>query len=626
MAKAWFAQDRLRRIARRWRMGEAGAIAALTALLLPVLIGFAGLAVGAGVWLDSRRTLQTQADAAAMAGLLARTDGNVAGMVSEAQAAVVANGWTSVTCGTSGTDCAVTYLAASPVFGGEAVKVQLSRQQSLFFAKAYKDLSIRVRASAIAERAPVAEACFLALSTTGTGLTFAGDSEFNGPNCLMGANSTNKSAVLFQGEATVIARAVQTPGRIKTSGYPSIKAELLARSTAITDPLANADLTPKLLNGAALTTSAWNYSTCATGKGLNPPILAITTANYTANEGSYCAVSVSQAATNAKFTAGSPAVYYMQGSPALKIGTSNSGTGAKDYCADVNQAGVSTKFGTLLTSATSVPAANNHAVYFIKGDASIYGRLDLGPGVYYLYDGDLTLNSGSCLRGNHVTIVMTGSSSGKVGTIKVNSNATIKLTPPPVNLSGYTTPSPESVYKGISIYFDRRYNTGKSTLALNGNAFSDIGGIIYAPAADLSFSGNLSQGSSGACSKIIANTVTFTGNSTTTVNYTAAQCAAWLATLRPRPFWPRGWFNECRSGLSAAPLWACCWRGRCRRVCPAGSHPCHAGAGNIRLWQLHRAKAEVGLKYAGGGPICPCGGGLLLWLPQPIWGGKRLRF
>jgi hypothetical protein len=378
--------------------------------------------------------------------------------------------------------------------------VQLSRQQSLFFAKAQKGLSIRVRASAIAERAPVAEACFLALATTGTGLTFAGSSVFSGANCLVGANSTdNKSAVLFQGNATVTALAVQTPGQIKTTGKPSVTAELLARSTAITDPLATTDLTPKLINGTALTTAAWNYSTCASGKGLTPPNLTITTANYTASPGSYCAVSVSQAATNATFTAGAPAVYYMQGSPALKIGTSNSGTGAKDYCADVNQAGVSTKFGTLLASATSVPAANNHAVYFIKGDVAIYGRLDLGPGVYYIYDGNLTLNSGACLRGNQVTIVMTGTSNSTVGTISVNANATIKLSPPPVNLTGYTPPSPESVYKGISIYFDRRYGTGKSALALNGNAASNIGGIIYAPAANLSFSGNLSQSISGAC-------------------------------------------------------------------------------------------------------------------------------
>ena len=531
MARYQGKRGRLRRIARAWLAGEGGAIAVITALLLPVLIGFAGLAVGTGVWLDARRTLQTQADAAAMAGLLARTDGNVAGMVSDAQAAVVANGWTGVACSTAGADCAVTYLASSPVFGGEAVKVQLSRQQSLFFAKAVKGLSIRVRASAIAERAPVAEACFLALATTGTGLTFAGSSVFNGPNCLVGANSTNKSAVLFQGNATVTARAVQTAGQIKTTGTPSVTAELIARSTAITDPLATADLTPKLINGIALTTTAWAYSTCATGKGLSPPILAITTANYTASVGSYCAVSVAQTASNATFTAGSPAAYYMQGSPALKIGASNSGSGNKDYCADVNQAGVSTKFGTLLASSTSVPTASNHAVYFIKGDVSIYGRLDLGPGVYYIYDGNLTLNSGSCLRGNQVTIVMTGSTNASVGTISVNTNATIKLTPPPVNVSGYTVPSPESVYKGISIYFDRRYGTGKSTLALNGNAFSDIGGVIYAPAADLSFSGNLSQGSSGACSKIIANTVTFTGNSTTAVNYTAAQCASMVGNI-----------------------------------------------------------------------------------------------
>ncbi|MDP8908671.1 MAG: pilus assembly protein TadG-related protein [Chloroflexota bacterium] len=52
----------------RTARGEAGAVLVMVALMMPVMVGFAGLVVDVGNWFAHKRHLQTQADAGALAG------------------------------------------------------------------------------------------------------------------------------------------------------------------------------------------------------------------------------------------------------------------------------------------------------------------------------------------------------------------------------------------------------------------------------------------------------------------------------------------------------------------------------------------------------------------------------
>jgi hypothetical protein len=103
-----------------------------------------------------------------------------------------------------------------------------------------------------------------------------------------------------------------------------------------------------------------------------------------------------------------------------------------------------------------------------------------------------------------VTLVFTSQNRNGFATASINGNATIDLTPPK---TGGTA--------GIVIFGDRRMPTG-TVFKFNGGATQYLGGAIYVPQGAVNFSGGASTGTS--CTQLIADTVTFTGNSNFALN------------------------------------------------------------------------------------------------------------
>jgi Flp pilus assembly protein TadG len=132
--------------------------------------------------------------------------------------------------------------------------------------------------------------------------------------------------------------------------------------------------------------------------------------------------------------------------------------------------------------------------------------LNLSPGIYYLDGANLSVAGNATITGTGVTLVFTGSGSSW-GTASIGSNAIVNLTAP---TSGAT--------QGIVIYGDRNMPVG-TAFNLTGGGTQNFGGAIYLPKANLSFSGG--NGTSTSCTKVIADTITFTGSSNLQVN-----CAA----------------------------------------------------------------------------------------------------
>lgn len=130
----------------------------------------------------------------------------------------------------------------------------------------------------------------------------------------------------------------------------------------------------------------------------------------------------------------------------------------------------------------------------------------LNPGTYYIDQGSLTVNGGATLQGTGVTIVLTSSTGSNYATVSIAGGATINLTAP---TSGPTA--------GIVIYGDRNMPIG-TTLKFTGGSSQIFGGAIYAPEASVSFSGG--SGTSTACTQLIADTITFTGDSHFAINCT----------------------------------------------------------------------------------------------------------
>jgi len=137
--------------------------------------------------------------------------------------------------------------------------------------------------------------------------------------------------------------------------------------------------------------------------------------------------------------------------------------------------------------------------------------LNLSPGIYYLDGANLSVAGNATITGTGVTLVFTGSGSSW-GTASIGSNAIVNLTAP---TSGAT--------QGIVIYGDRNMPVG-TAFNLTGGGTQNFGGAIYLPKANLSFSGG--NGTSTSCTKVIADTISFTGSSNLQVNCAALGTAA----------------------------------------------------------------------------------------------------
>lgn len=135
------------------------------------------------------------------------------------------------------------------------------------------------------------------------------------------------------------------------------------------------------------------------------------------------------------------------------------------------------------------------------GGLRLSGNVTLQPGVYVISGGDFRVNANARISGTGVTIFL---DSGVQ--VNMNGNAAVQLTAP--------TTGP---YAGV-LFFGDRSTTGTSSF--NGTADSLMTGAVYMPTRSVSYLGNFS-GLNG-CTQIVADTVSWSGNTSVSVDCTAA--------------------------------------------------------------------------------------------------------
>jgi Flp pilus assembly protein TadG len=173
------------------------------------------------------------------------------------------------------------------------------------------------------------------------------------------------------------------------------------------------------------------------------------------------------------------------------------------------------KFVVSPQETTPIAATDSHssgmlARCFGKG-LDIKGTATFSPGLYFIQGGDFTINSTATVVGAGVTFVLLGGAS-----LSFNGGASIDLTAPVPDPS-----NPNNPFQGILFFSDRNDSTASHTI--NGDASSSFTGAIYAPTTDVSYSGGGST--TGGCTQIIGDTVTFTGNSNVGSNCTGTGVA-----------------------------------------------------------------------------------------------------
>lgn len=273
----------------------------MTGLMLPLLVGVAGLATDTIEWALWKRQLQRAADSAAFAGVYAKSMSNDASaavstdlsndnQVQNQSGIGLLSGYPAVSYPTS----------ASWSYG---VKVDLAIQQRLSFSSLFMATPPRILASATAALVDQGDYCVIALeNTSSTGISIGGNSNTS-LGCGAISDSTNSTAaVSANGSYNFAASPVAAVGGLPTSitGVTSLR----PYHVPMPDPFANkypSDVPP----GTNCKNLSQNTYTTTTGNGKNK-----VTVNhlYSYETGATCY-------NNFKFTGGTfyldPGTYYL---------------------------------------------------------------------------------------------------------------------------------------------------------------------------------------------------------------------------------------------------------------------------------------------------------------------------
>ncbi len=183
---------------------ERGQTILLVALSLPFMLGFVGMATDVGALFKDKRTIQTAADAAAVAGALSLNNG---AYVTAAKKASAANGFTDgsngviVTVNNPPTWSSSNYKGAANNGTQGYVEVTITKPESTIFLSLFGYPSVTVLARAVgANNAPAPNCAYvLANNYGGPALSISGTMQSLSPQCGLIDDSTNSPPMSVAG-------------------------------------------------------------------------------------------------------------------------------------------------------------------------------------------------------------------------------------------------------------------------------------------------------------------------------------------------------------------------------------------------------------------------------------------
>lgn len=210
---------------------ECGAFTAIFAVMAPVLIAGAGLAVDVSFWYSSKRDLQNAADAGALAGgyELLRTESQA---FAADEASLVAQ---------KNVDGPSQVTTVFPRFDRIQVTVQANSQT--FFLGHFVSSPPVITATALAEldqTEPKPPACLNLLDPDGQGLRINGNGRVEmGDNCGVQVNSGDEDAIFINGEARLVSDDVCVHGAVVAQSPYAISSVPKLSCPRITNPYAH---------------------------------------------------------------------------------------------------------------------------------------------------------------------------------------------------------------------------------------------------------------------------------------------------------------------------------------------------------------------------------------------------
>ena len=217
---------------------ERGQTIMLVALALPIMLGFIGVATDLGSLFKDKRTIQTAADAAAIAGALNLSNGN---WNSAALAASATNGFTNGSNGVTVTiNDGPTWPTSHYVGQSGYIEATVTKSEPTIFLALFGYPSVNVLARAVATNQGVGNGCVFTLGTSGTDLYVQGSPGINAPSCAFNVDSGSSNAVQETGSGgSIITSSIGVVGNIGTTGWADFSPKPVGGAIAASDPLSS---------------------------------------------------------------------------------------------------------------------------------------------------------------------------------------------------------------------------------------------------------------------------------------------------------------------------------------------------------------------------------------------------
>jgi Flp pilus assembly protein TadG len=211
------------------RSAPRGTVAALTALLMPAVVGVMALTLDGGLLYLQRRQAQSAADAAALAGAYALYKGSDFSTAQSAAVAIAAQNGLTITSS----------QVTQPQSGNVAVSV--TSTQPRYFSALWGSGSMSATASGTAQGAsltPYSTAAILALNPSGSAVTLSGTTAVSAVGGAVIVDSNSAASVISSGTASITAPVLDLSGGIQYSGSNPNKATVTnTNQTSTPDPL-----------------------------------------------------------------------------------------------------------------------------------------------------------------------------------------------------------------------------------------------------------------------------------------------------------------------------------------------------------------------------------------------------
>ncbi len=484
------------------RGDKSGNAMMLVAMGAPVLFGTTGLAVDTAQWYMWERELQYASDQAALAGAWARGNGDTGNeYYTRARQEFTAN--VSIVSNYTTLDDA----ALEDYAGGtdNSVVVTASTTGTLPFANFIlgRSTTVRVRAQATYETTEEWTACLLALDPSASRSMYFRGGPTVTAGCGVGAISDADDAVTVGGNAGTydIGWAISGGGVSDPHGGLG-DAEIVENLEDLFDPFA--DLTPpdnpvsRSLNcGGSAGTWTADRTTSETitysyyrGKNANQaePYNAFADAkpSTTTSESSTGDTYTSEPTSSTSTT--STGKYQVSGSGPDKIYEEKTTVTTVTYSSVVIESG----------NNGSMPPGT-YSDFNISCDTTLSG------GIYVIDGGELNVNAQYSLTGSGVMFVLKNGAG-----IQINGGAEINLTPMDASqLIAHGVSAEDAERLAGMLIFEHPDSPGATGNIINGNASTNLNGVVYLPNSGMTLSGNMAAESS--CLMIASATLEIAG-------------------------------------------------------------------------------------------------------------------